>query len=121
MKPQTEEVEIEKYNIMLRPSLDSFLHSYNTLNISVWDCFIKLFISFDNLFSFDFISNTKESFAIKKINNKNKKEKAEKIKNLTHSYKTSFNRFNNESTYYETDEDGVRRREDIRLQKNRIL
>lgn len=121
MKPQTEEVEIEKYNIMLRPSLDSFLHSYNTLNISLWDCFIKLFISLDNLFSFDFISKIQESLAIKKINNKNKKEKEAQIKKLTRSYKTSFNRFNNESTYYETDENGLRRREDIRLQKNRII
>lgn len=126
MKPQNEEteiqeVEIQEYNSMLRPSLDSFLHSYKGLDFSLFDLCVKVFVSLEDALSLDFISNTKESFAIKKINNKNKKEKAEKIKNLTRSYKTSFNRFNNESTYYETDEDGVRRREDIRLQKNRIL
>ncbi len=121
MKPQTEEVEIEKYNIMLRPSLDSFLHSYNSLDFSVSDFFLKLLISLDNLFSLEYINKAQENIVIRNINKKSKKHREVKIKNLTRSYKIAFNRFNNESTYYETDEDGLRRREDIRLQKNRMM
>ena len=115
------EIEIEDYNIMLRPSLDSFIHSYKGLDFSLSDVCIKIFVYFNNILSLDFITNTKENFVIKKIIKQNKKLKAKQIKNLTRSYKTSFNRFNKEPTLYETDEDGVRRREEIRLQKNRIL
>lgn len=121
MKPQKkEEVEIKKYNAMLRPSLDSFIHCYKGLNFSLYNMFIKFCVIIDNALSFDSISKIKEQYAIKKINKKAKKEKQLEIKNLARSYKTAFNRFNKEPTLYETDKDGVRRRGEITLQKNRI-
>jgi len=120
MKPQKkEEVEIKKYNTMLRPSLDSFIHCYKGLNFSLSNMFIKFCVIIDNALSFDFISKIKEQYAIKKINKKAKKEKQLEIKNLARSYKTAFNRFNKEPTLYETDKDGFRRRGEITLQKNR--
>ena len=121
MKPQKkEEVEIKKYNAMLHPSLDSFIHCYKGLNFSLFNMFIKFFVIIDNALSFDFISKIKEQYVIRKINKKAKKEKQLEIKNLARSYKTAFNRFNKEPTLYETDKDGVRRRGEITLQKNRI-
>ncbi len=117
--PKNEEVEIKKYNNMLRPSIDSFIHSYKGLNFSLLDMFIKFYTMFNNALSFDFISKIKEKIVLKKIYKQSKKNKKLKIKNTVRSYKTAFNRFNKEPTLYETDKDGFRRRGEITLQKNR--
>ena len=74
---------------------------------------------FENVLSFDFIIKVKEKIILKKIYKQSQKNKKLKIKNTVRSYKTAFNRFNKEPTLYETDKDGVRRRGEITLQKNR--
>jgi len=117
--PKNEEVEIKKYNNMLRPSIDSFIHAYKGLDFSISNMFIKFYAMFENVLSFDFISKVKEKIVLKKIYKQSQKNKKLKIKNTVRSYKTAFNRFNKEPTLYETDKDGVRRRGEITLQKNR--
>jgi hypothetical protein len=114
-----EEVEIKKYNTMLRPSLDAFIHCYKGLNFSLSEVFIKFLLFIDHIFSSDNLHVLKEQYVISKINKKAKKEKKLKIKKTVRSYKTAFNRFNKEPTLYETDKDGFRRRGEITLQKNR--
>jgi hypothetical protein len=70
------EVENEQYLHILKPSLDSFIHSYNPLNFSLLDLCIKFFLFLQKIDSSNFLQNKKEEIAIKKISKKiNKKTK----------------------------------------------
>ena len=74
------EVENEQYLHILKPSLDSFIHSYNPLNFSLLESLLELYIKFflflQKIDSSDFLQNKKEEIAIKKISKKiNKKTK----------------------------------------------
>lgn len=68
------QVENVEYTHILNPSLDSFIHSYRPLNISLLDLSIKFFIFMDSLVSYPF-QEKREEMAIKKISKKYKKGK----------------------------------------------
>lgn len=76
-KHQHPDVQVEnvEYLHILKPSLDSFIHSYHPLDLSIFDLSIRFFMFLQNLFSFDFLQSKKEEIVIKKISKKNKKGK----------------------------------------------
>jgi len=68
------QVENVEYLHILKPSLDSFIHSYRPLNFSLLDLSLKLFLFLNRISSLRFLEDKRVEHAMKKIQN-NKKGK----------------------------------------------
>lgn len=120
-KEPVEEIEISDYDNMLQPPMESFLHCYSSLNFSFTDFCIKIFLFFEELLSLNFLEKKKEEMVLRKIQKENKRKKKEQMQKTVRSYKSAFLNFNYGETYYELDSDGTRRRDNIKLPKQRFF
>lgn len=118
---ETEYVEIEEYRLVLLPTQDDFLYAFNPTNFSFNNLFIECYIMIRFSSIMNFFETKKAEIAVKSSLRKTARKRKAKIRENTRSYKRAFLTFNYSSTFYETDERGIRRRENIRLPKQRFF
>jgi hypothetical protein len=64
------QVENVEYLHILKPSLDSFIHSYHPLDISLLDLSLKLFLFLNRICSLSFLEDKRVEHAMKQIQKK---------------------------------------------------